>query len=161
MKINRKGQEEIVGFALIVVIVAIILLFLVSFYIRGNKDEGTESYEVESFIQSFLGYTTSCEDFTGNLSIQRLISECNKESLCSENIYSCDLLDSTLRGISEEGWRVGEDRPIGGYELHIEVNNKNLMNITQGILEGNFKGSSQDIVYKGDSIKVSFRAYYN
>ncbi len=49
-KIQKKAQEELVGFALIIIIVAVILLFLIVFSLRSNEKEAVESYEVNSFI---------------------------------------------------------------------------------------------------------------
>ena len=59
---EKKGQEEMVGFALILILVAIIVLVFIGFSIRSPEKESVESYEVESFLQSMLQYTTECEN---------------------------------------------------------------------------------------------------
>jgi len=60
MKYNKKAQEEMVGFALIIIVVAVILLVFLSIGLRKDGREDVESYEVASFIQSLLQYHTSC-----------------------------------------------------------------------------------------------------
>ena len=83
MEIKRKkAQEEMVGFALIIILVAVILLIFLGFSLRDQEKETIESYEVESFIQSFLQYTSDCRDnlefsyftFIINFSIKRCFS---------------------------------------------------------------------------------------
>ena len=60
-KQKNKGQEEMVGFALIVIIVAIILLVIIGLSLgtRGNR-EAVQSYEAESFLSAALQYTSNC-----------------------------------------------------------------------------------------------------
>src|SRR3989338_7985995 len=56
----KRSQEEMVGFALIIILVSIILLVFLAFSLSKSKTESTESYEVNSFLQSTLQYTTAC-----------------------------------------------------------------------------------------------------
>ncbi|MEX0920977.1 MAG: hypothetical protein WDZ62_01810 [Candidatus Pacearchaeota archaeon] len=157
--INKKGQEEIVGFAVIIVIVVVVLLFFLSFYIRGDSSEGVESFEAASFIQSSLHFTTECEGNLGNYDVRRLISECSDESQCLDGRDACNVLESTLEDLINAGWQVGEDRPVKGYELFISSNQNNLINVSEGNITRNFRGTFQDYVL-GDRIEISFRAYY-
>jgi len=156
---KKKAQEEIVGFALIIIIVAVILLFFLNFYIRKGEKEGVESYEVNSFIQAFLHYTTECEDYLEYLSVQKLIFECNDDALCLDDRRACDILNSTLKDIVDESWPIGEDRPIKGYELKITANQKELVSFSEGNITGNYKGAKQDFAKSGDSVEIFFRAY--
>ena len=65
----KRAQEEMVGFALIVIIVSVILVIFLGFSLRDQGKENVESYEVESFIQSFLQYTSECRDNFNFLSV--------------------------------------------------------------------------------------------
>ena len=159
-KINKSAQEEMVGFALIVIIVTVILLILLAFWLKSPKGQGVESYEVESFLQASLQYTTDCRDNFRFLSIQRLIFECNDRQTCSDGRNSCEALESTLRGIIEESWKIQGDRPIKGYSLNITSNDEELLSITQGNLTNNYKGSMQDFSKVGDDFEIIFSAYY-
>lgn len=160
VKMNKKGQEEMVGFALIVMIVAIVLLFLVGFYIRGNEGGSSESYEAESFIQAALSYTTTCEDFAGNFSVQEMISECLEENVCQNGKSSCEVLEESLLDISNSSWAFGEDRPVSGYNLQVSVEGSEILNIEEGLQAGNFRNALQSVSSKGNSIEIYFRVYY-
>ena len=160
--INKRGQEEMVGFALIIIIVAVILLVFIGFSLRGTTKDIVESYEVESFIQAFLQYTTDCRDKTNDiLTIRELILECNDLEKCSDERDTCIVLKSVLGGILNESWKVGEDRPVKGYELNISSQEKNILAISNGDHStGNSKGASQDFVKGGEKIFIIFEANY-
>ena len=159
-KINKSAQEEMVGFALIVIIVAVILVILLAFWLRSPRGQGVESYEVESFIQSSLQLTTDCRDSFRFLSVQNLIFECNDRQTCSDGRNSCQVLEAVLREIIEESWKTGENRPLKGYSLNITSNDEELLGITQGNLTNNYKGSMQDFSRAGDNFEMIFSAYY-
>ncbi len=91
-----------IGFALIIIVVAVILLVFVGFFLRDTEKESVESYEVESFIQSFLHYTSDCRDNLEFLSIQKLILDCNNDRLCLDQRKACDVLTPILEEITEE-----------------------------------------------------------
>ena len=156
---SRLGQEELVGFALIVIIVAVILLFVLSFSLRGGTEE-LESFEVDSFIQSTLQYTTECRDNLEFFDVQQLIFECNNEASCGEGRDSCEVLEATLREISSESWPVGEGSVIKGYELRIIANGEETLTIEEGNVTASFKGSLQNFARSRDSVDVTFKAYF-
>ena len=158
---NKRGQEEMVGFALIIIIVSVILLVFLGFSLRNSEKDTVESYEVESFIQSFLQYTTDCRDRRNDvLTIEELISECNDLEKCSDDRNTCKVLDSALNEIAKESWKIGFDRPIKGYELNISSQSKQILSINEGNKTLNSKGAVQEFVKKGDTILIIFRAYY-
>lgn len=164
MKIKKytRAQEEMVGFALIIIIVAVILLVFLGFSLRNSQKEMVESYEVESFIQAFLQYTSDCRD-SGDLdylSIRKLIFDCNSNKMCLDERASCDVLNFTLAGIVEESWNVGADRPVKGYELNITVNGEEMLFFEKGNITNNYKGSMQNFVKSGNSFDILFTAYY-
>ena len=160
-KKNKLGQEEMVGFALIIILVAVILVVFLSMSLKKSRDE-VKSYEVSGFIQSFLQYTTNCEIDSEYLSIQKLIAECEKsEDQKCENINQecCRVLATTLEGLLEESWEFGEERLVKGYELNILVDDVALISISNGETGEDFnrKGDSQ-FLPKGENIY--FTVYY-
>ncbi len=157
---NRKAQEEIIGFGLIIIIVAVILLVFLGFSLRDQQKEPVESYEVESFIQASLQYTTDCRDNLEYLSIQKLIFNCNNKELCLDGRNTCDVLNTTLKKIVEESWKIKGDRPVKAYRLNITSNEKEMLLIKQGNTTNNYKGSIQDFSRGGNSIEIFFTAYY-
>lgn len=154
---NKKAQEEMVGFALIVIIVSVILVIFLGFSLRDQGKEEVESYEVESFIQSFLQYTSECEDNFEFLSVQELISDCNNKKTCSDEKKACDILDETLKDLTKESWKTGPERPVKGYEMKINALNKNILEFKEGNTTRNSKGAIQ---YLPNNIEIIFTAYY-
>jgi hypothetical protein len=155
---NNKAQEEIVGFAVIVIIVSIILAFFLIFSL-SNKTQ-TESYEAASFLQSSLQYTSSCVDNFENLPVQSLIISCYRQEKCQDEQDACAVLNSTLNEILEKSWQVGEEFPIKGYKLEIASGDEQIFLAEKGNATGSYKGAQQ-VIPEGDlTIQVLFRAYY-
>ena len=157
---KKKAQEEMVGFALIIVIVAIILLVLLSISLRKPQQEEVESYEVDSFIQAFLQYTSNCRDDLEYLDVQELIFDCNDGRMCVDERDTCEVLSSTMEEIIEESWKVGVDRPVLGYELKILSESTEILSLSEGNKTQNYKGSMQSLVKRGDKLDIFFTAYY-
>ena len=157
----KKGQEEMVGFVLIVVVVSVILLFFLGISLQ-NKKTGIESQEVEDFVRSFLPYTTDCKIKTKNVSIRKLIFECAEDDkVCSNGENSCDVLENTLRGIVDVSWNVGEGIPNKGYILKILSNGLEILSFEEGNLTGLYKGSLQNFAKAGNIVDIMFRVYPN
>ncbi len=160
MRKNKKAQEEMLGFALIIIVVAVIMLVFLSLSLRNQEKEVVESYEAESFVQAFLQYHTTCQDYSGYISLKDLIFSCNNEELCLDERDSCEVLNTTLEGILEQSWRVSPDSPVKGYELRIVAGGQELINLEKGNLTNNYKGSVQDFIKRGNLIEIFFTAYY-
>ena len=159
---NKRAQEEIVGFAIILIIVAIILLVFISATVK-NKDRELESYEVSGFVQAFLQYTTECQSTREDLNVMGVIKSCSRKIDCLNGEYSCEVLENTLRDILEESWQVGEEYPQKGYKLEIieEGNEEPLVEINEGDFdenENNYRSSIQDI--PSTDVKLYMTVYY-
>ncbi len=166
--IKKKGQEEMLGFALIMIIVAVILVIFLGFSLRKSPKEAVESYEVESFIQSMLSYSTDCGNYrNSHLPVRDLVFECNSENTCLNGEESCKILESTLKDILEATWNVGEDTPIKGYKLDV-VEEKGdeegaegiIPTISKGNETSNARGSMQPYSKGGTLIEIYFTGYY-
>ncbi|MCD4666454.1 hypothetical protein K8R47_01440 [archaeon] len=140
---NRRAQEEMVGFALIVVIIAVILLVFLSFSLREDEPDVIKSYEIDNFIQSVLYYTI--ED---NVDVRDLIRECKNYD---EN---CDILKTELKGILEESWIVEEGSVIKGYNFKIVDGDKEIINLEKGEFTQNYKFREQS------DAELTFAVYY-
>jgi len=156
---NKRAQEEIIGFVVIVVIVSVIILILLSFILTSSDNAAVESYEVESFIQSMLQYTTNCESQIEFLSFQKLIAYCENEGVCLNGINSCEILNSTTKEIIETGWNINEQSAIKGYEFKINTEEKELFFIEAGNKTTNYKGSFQDFARSGEEYGISLTIY--
>ncbi len=157
---NRSGQEEMVGFVVIVVIVSVVLLVLLGFLLRSPDKSAVESYEVESFIQSALQYTSECENQIEFLSIQDLIVACEREEKCLDERDSCEILNESLKGIIENAWNINEQSAVKGYKFSISVGEQERLLFKKGNETRNYKGAFQDFAKRGNNYEVSLNVYY-
>jgi hypothetical protein len=159
-KINKEGQEEIVGFVVIIVIVAVIMIILLWFMLVNPNQTAVENFEVESFIQSALQYTTSCESQIEFLSVQDLIIACEESDKCLDGKDSCIALNETLATMMDNSWIVSEQSAIKGYKLNTYTDNKETLMLKKGNETTNYKGAFQDFARAGSDYKISLNVYY-
>ncbi len=160
MKNRKLGQEEIIGFALIIILVSIILLVALGLLIRGKSKEPVQSYEAASFIQTFLQYTSDCYNGIEYLPIQKLIFECSNENSCEDARDTCDVLEEDLKQISEKSWQVSEETPVKGYKIRVISEESEILLIEQGNKTSNYKSAMQTFSRQGTDYDVSFSVYY-
>ena len=158
---NKKAQEELVGFIVIIVIVSVALLILLGFLLRSSDKGAVESYEIENFIQSTLQYTSDCEDYTEFLSIQELIPACEEKRTCLSGEDSCKVLNNTLKDLIETGWDINKQSAIKGYHFRVMVGGQEKLSLQKGNETRNYKGDFQDFSKKGTNYEVSFKIYYD
>jgi len=158
-KNNRLGQEEMVGFAVIAIIISIGILILISFMIRSPVKGDTENYQVDSFIGSALQYTSDCEGETEFLSLQKLVIACGNEEICIDGRNSCDALNLTMMKLIDNGWNVGENSSVKGYNLKVLIDGQEKLSLNKGNETINFKGGFQDFARSGRNYEVSLNVY--
>jgi len=156
---KRKGQEEMVGFALILIVVGIVVLVFLAISLNKRGSENINSVETDSFVQSMLQYTSNCQDSFGNLSIKDLIFTCNSGKDCLDGMDSCSALNSTLIDIMNKSWNVGPENPTRGYELNITSHTKYLTYIDRGEHTSNSIGGSQDFSKGPESVIILMKIY--
>lgn len=159
----KKGQEEMVGFALIIIIVAVILMVFLGFYLSKPSNQSVHSYEAESFVQSSIQYSTTCQNYNwGYFSVKDLIFMCQTGTTCNKDEDACSVLNSTLSEELSHGWKIGPGSSIKGYSFNITSDSGNIMSIQAGNITGNSEGSSQDIPNGnvGVTVNVAFNVYY-
>ena len=152
----KRSQEEMVGFALIIILVAIILLIFLGFSLNKQPKESLESREVESFLDATLSYTTECRDERNFefLPIRKLIIDCSQGLLCHNGKNTCEVLEEDLKKITKKSWDLTRYK---GYEMKLMILNETLIPI---IKEGNLTGNSKGYLEEVDEIEIIFRAYY-
>ena len=131
---------------------------MLSFLIRSPNKGATESYQVESFIQASLQYTSNCSNEIEFLSVQNLIIACEGEEKCLDGKNTCDILNSTIRGLINSGWSVGNQSVVKGYTFMISTEGKN-QTIKKGNQTSNSKGGFQDFSRSGRNYEVSLEIY--
>lgn len=117
--IGRKGQEEIVGFVVIVVIVTIVLLVFLGIFMRKTPIKQEGSLEIYQFLESVMEYTSDCAlSYEPDYSkIGELIDKCHLGvGICTNGMSPCEVLNGTLKSIIDSGFFVSEDASKKGYE---------------------------------------------
>jgi len=155
----RRGQEEIVGFVVIVVIVSVVLLVLLWLMLRTPNTNTIENYEVESFIQASLQYTSSCEGGAGLLDVQDLIVACEQKDNCFDGKYSCLSLNETLGDLIKTGWNVGTKSAIKGYQFAVMSGNQGIFLLQEGNQTRDYKSALQNFARGTESYDVSLKVY--
>lgn len=158
----KKAQEEMVGFALIVIIVVVILVAFLAISLKKGEREPVESYKVEGFINSLLQYHTSCEDRVRRfIPIRDLIYWCDENNkVCLDGNNSCDILKEALSSIINASWHVGTDTPVKGYVFNITKDNALIEEIPifdVGKKTYNSFGASESLPHRVD---IRFKVYY-
>jgi len=114
----KRGQEEMVGFVLIVVIVAVALLVFLTFSFSNDSESSVfESREVYQFLESAMEYTSECAiSYEPAYSkVGDLIRDCYDRKRCVNGKEACIVLNETLDVLLNGAFSVGEDRPIKAY----------------------------------------------
>lgn len=151
MKQNRKSQEEMVGFVMIVVLIIVIgVIFL--FISMRNTSESYDNSKINSFLESLLIYTTDCQK--NNISYESmtdLIDSCRLGDYCLDGTPSCDKLNETLKNIINAGFK------NSGYELTIKANNESVFSLNNRKSAGNMQGAEMFIA--GSNTKLRLRIF--
>ncbi|UZE93867.1 MAG: hypothetical protein IB618_03845 [Candidatus Pacearchaeota archaeon] len=162
MENNKKAQEEVFGFVIIVLIVMVIGLVFFALALRPKSEIiEPKQAELDDLLQAMLSYTTECKIAGSPQNIRELPRECNNNRFCDNNINTCDFLetelDTMLEGFLEESIA---DAYIHGYIMNIS-NTKEIFYRENGQLEGNYFGSSVPLpTLTGEDIIVKLRFYY-
>lgn len=157
-RFNKLAQEEMVGFALIIIIVAVILLVFLGLSMKKTSKEPAKSYEVESFLSTMVQYNTNCENSRGDfVRVKDLISDCDMDKECRDGKTACEVLEKTVREMAQTAWNTNPGSAIKGYELNMSADNEQVLFVKIGNSTNNNKGSSQDLPR---SIEVLFTVYY-
>jgi len=153
---NKKGQQEIVGFALIVVIVVIALMVFLVLSIGNDKSTNTESIIAKNMIYSILNYQTACaiRSEPNYDSVEDLIKSCYENDICSNlNKDACEVMVELLPDIMEK--LILTESQYDNYDLKIyfiddSENRENILNLQEGNLTGRTIGADHAIIGGGE-----------
>ncbi|MCH7568200.1 MAG: hypothetical protein IIA87_02150 [Nanoarchaeota archaeon] len=130
------------------VIVAVVILVFLGITIRRGNVVISESREIYQFLESGMEYTSDCEvRFAGDYSsLGELFGECLEGSKCLNEKTSCDVLNTTLKGLFEASWQVGSDRPIKAYKFNSiyssDSSKEEIISLSKGNCTGRIRGAS-------------------
>ncbi|MCX6748854.1 MAG: hypothetical protein NT076_04585 [Candidatus Pacearchaeota archaeon] len=153
----RKSQEEMVGFVLIIVIVAIIGVIFLALSIKKPSSQLSSS-ELNSFLYSSLKYTSSCYNIEP-LSFRELVTACQENKQCDDETRACDTLNRTATELIEGAFVITQDSKYKGYSLRISKNNETLLNLKKEA-KGNIVAGEVPIYGLGGNSYIRLELYY-
>ena len=167
--INKKGQEEMVGFVLIVIIVTIALVVLMIFSLR--KPSGIEnSLEIENFLQASGYITTSCQVGGESLTIKKLIVDCKNKNTCDNGLESCDVLKEIFGNLLSSNWGLDyyKGHSLLIYSIqegtssdpNLEEEIVPIMDLKSGNQTGNFQGGDILFPIPPERFHIYLKIYY-
>jgi len=164
--LNKKGQEEMVGFVLIVVIVAVIFLVFLGIALRqAGNTPARESVDITQFLESTMRYTTGCaiNYVPAYATIGDLIKKCyeNGESSCVSGENVCSDLKDELNGLIGASWNIGSESANKGYEFKVVYDNnvtkQDIVLISGGNCSADFTSSESILPEYPGTIISSFK----
>jgi len=159
-EIKKSGQEEIVGFAIILILIAVIFIVFLGLGKSDAQKQELEDFETTSFLSAMLETTTTCEKNGDFLSVKDLIFECPNYYFCLDGNNSCEVLNETVEEILEVSWDVSEESSVKGYDFEIFVNDEERIKFVQGNITKAYKGASQNYAKTIDSADIYLKIYY-
>ncbi len=164
---SKIGQEEMIGFGVILILIAIVMVAFLYFSMNGSDKEAVESYQVNSFIQAFLQYNSKCQEenygVIENVSIQDLIKKCYENETCMNNEKGpCEILNETSKEIIVESWQINPQSPRVGYEFIVADSENNVVASSwEGTETYNARGGRQPLGISGENLKIDLTIFFN
>lgn len=158
MKSNKSGQQEIVGFVLIVVLVMVALMVFLIISVRDSGDEGT-SVGVSNMLDVIMRATTDCAivyvpDYD---TFDDLFKSCYKGDSCSNlGRLACDYLEEKVDDVVSS--MIRSDSSVEGWSLDFFVRDgEGILKWGEGNCSVGIRGAQKSILSGGTSLVVRMR----
>jgi len=157
-----RGQQEIVGFVLIVVLVVVGLMVFLVISMRGG-DDALESVKVSNILDIVMRTTSECAivyepDYD---TFEDLFKSCYGGKICSNlGREACDYLNESLAGVVD-GMMMTESGVVGWGVDFVERDEDGEVGILRienwGNCSGGVSGAQRSIVSGGDKLIVRMK----
>jgi hypothetical protein len=150
--ILRRGQEEIVGFIIIVVIVALAgVAFLGFSLMKQDTQTVTESYEVTQLLNSMMQYTTNCSigDEGRDRMLEMTLIDCSKNNAesCISGQKICDAANESALNLLEAALLVTNESSTKGYLFNATyesvLGSSKIIGLAKGDCNGSYKAADE------------------
>ena len=152
--IKKKGQQEIVGFVLIVVVVMVAVMVFFAISVRDSGEEIGSDLEISNLIDSVLHITSECaivyepdyDDY------EELLKSCYRGKRCKNlDIDSCEYLNESLDEILLKV--IDSESNLAGYSVSFFVKGgESLMEWDHGHCDTYSSGAQKSIVSTSDTL---------
>ena len=158
---SKRGQQEIVGFVLIVVLVVVGLMVFLIISLR-DSDEQEKSVEVGNMLDAIMKHTTECAvvyepDYD---SFEDLFKSCHEGDQCSNlGLSACDYLNESLAAVLD-GMFATEAKVVA-YQVDFLVKDDagedGILRILEGNCTGSVSSAQRSVVSHSDSLVIRLR----
>jgi len=164
---DKKAQEEVVGFAVVVVLVSVIFVIILGFSMNKPTTQDKQSTDVRQFLESIREVTTDCS-LSGSIpaNLKELMGACYSRTYCSSGAKACDELNNTMKDILEASYSPSEEAHIKAYIFSIDFETsssqrENLITQKSGNCSSNSYRESDDFFpYTNGQIFTELRLCY-
>ena len=157
--LTKKGQQEMVGFILIVVLVVVGLMVFLVISLR-NSPEDEKSLKVANILDAIMKYTTECaivyepdyDDF------EDLFKSSHQEDSCSNSgILAYNYLNESLRDVL--GAMMESEASVNYYQLDFFVKGEDdyLLTFNEGNCTGSVSAAQRNIVSGNDDLIIRIK----
>lgn len=168
---NKKGQEEMVGFVLIVVITAIVFVVMLGIFLRSPSKTAEKSIEVDQFLESMMEYTSDCAIGYAPryASVGELLGHCYDGKTCVSNEDACKALNRTLNNVINNSWNIGPESYYTGYRFDADFSSKtssgatttkNIISLSKGNCTA-FQGADYFLSHGDGNIDITLKICLN
>ena len=155
---NKYGQQEIVGFVLIVVLVMVALMVFLIIAVKDSV-ESNDNAEVSNILSVVMKTTTECAivyepDYD---TFEDLFKSCNDDRRCSNlDVLACDYLNDSLQDVVSS--MLSSDGMVDGWEIDFsEREGAGILRWSEGNCSGEYSGAQRSIDYGSIRLVVSMR----
>jgi len=167
-KRNKRAQEEMVGFVLIVLLVVVIGLIFLGYSLRQKPPEKASSKEVENLLNALVQQTTKCAIYfePQYSNIADLAKSCYEGERCSNlDKSACEYLKEQINSTLAAAMPHLKEGDIKGYNLNITATTTNgmqtsILSIKAGNLSGRYIGASQPISLDKGKLEIFLVFFY-
>ncbi|MBP9687922.1 hypothetical protein KBD68_04665 [Candidatus Woesebacteria bacterium] len=156
---RKRGQEELVGFAVVIVLVTIVVLVILGFMATQRSPSVIESTGTAAILSASLGQITTCETNLEVLSVSQTLALCSRNERCLDETPACSIANQTFTTIFTEAIPVGADFPLQGFEFKASVKNNSVISISKGSKTGIIQTARQSIQSGTERIETVLTIY--
>ena len=134
---DKKSQQEIGGFVIIVVLVSVVGLLFLSLILGRGESKLENNAEISYLLGASMYYTTECAvNFIPQYqNLEDLTKLCYNRGKCLNDVDSCRILNETFKKIIKDSLFVSPDSSNKAYILNIYYKEENSNSPDEEILK--------------------------
>lgn len=159
MVIRKRGQQELVGFVLIVILVVVALMIFLVISLK-KPIISVESKSTESMLSVVMAFTTDCVvSAPYRETMRELVEGCYKREKCANmDKMACDYLNESLTSIMNDlqqtDLTISSFRIFGYWENEQKTERSDIFMVGKKCINGALRGDTSPIYVNSGQINV-------